>query len=143
MTATAPIDITAYAETAGRRTRSFALEGFRVLVDRNYEATDAEHAQFTGRLADAPRLVTELTVKLREAKQQIPPTRPARMLGAGCVRWDADKLWLLNTQEKGWSAFGIQLDSWDQLFRTYAVRVIGAGQDEHGPFALVEPMEVK
>lgn len=65
--------------------------------------------------------------------------RPIRLIGVGCVRFDEKgRIWCLSNREKGWSAFGYQFDSWDELFRRFDVRVTSHGVDDLGPWWGVE-----
>lgn len=73
------------------------------------------------------------------AEAKIAPPQPVRLMGVGCVRFDSEgRLYLCSSREKGWAAFAIWLDGWDELFRRYDVRVTAHGQDEHGLWWSVE-----
>lgn len=77
--------------------------------------------------------------RLAQALSQIPPKKPARLLGTGYVRFADGKPVLLNRRERGFGEFGVTCDSWDQLFREFDVRITAHGVDEHGPWWAAEP----
>jgi hypothetical protein len=82
----------------------------------------------------------DLRKRLADALRQIPPKRPARMLGRGYVRFVDGKPILLNRRERGLGEFGYTCDSWDELFRTFAVYITEHGVDEHGPWWAADPL---
>lgn len=87
----------------------------------------------------ASETLEQQRLELERTRALVPPKAPLRIFGRGFVRFDADKsLWLLGKREAGWSAFGFRLDSWDDLFRRYDVRVVECGADEHGSWWAVE-----
>lgn len=98
---------------------------------RVVERHEAEVLQFRGQEAD-------LRKQLAEAKRQIPPKTPARLLGTGYVRFADGKPVLLNRRERGFGEFGFTCESWDQLFREFDVRITAHGVDEHGPWWAAE-----
>lgn len=117
--------------------------GAKVLVQASAEHPDAlpvasALAEAIARPAEfAARVQAALGVAHLDAKAakeeaarlraDVPPKAPTRILGAGCLREDPNGrgLWLLSKPDTGWSAFGIRLDGWDDLFRRYDV-VVGA-----------------
>jgi len=101
-------------------------------IARVVERHEEETRQFRGQEAD-------LRKRLAQALNQIPPKRPARMLGTGYVRFADGKPVLLNRRERGFGEFGFTCESWDQLFREFDVRITDHGVDEHGPWWAAEP----
>lgn len=103
------------------RAYSFRVDGVEVLV-RPGDPEDNDRAfAIAGELADF-----------------LSPRR-TRLLGRGCVRFDErGRIWALSNREKGWSAFGYQFDSWDELFRRFDVRVTDHGTDEWGAWWVIE-----
>lgn len=77
----------------------------------------------------------------RDLVERLSPRRPgARLLGPGCLRFDAHgKLWLLGKRERGWAAFGVCVRDWDTAFRRFDMRITGHGTDETGEFWTAEP----
>lgn len=138
--------ITAFAQKGdGRRNRSFEIDGCTVLVTPG-NATDEEAAAVTERLADldeqlllARAAYTGANAALGVALSQIPPKRPARMLGPGCVRFLNGRLFLLNRRERGFGEFGVECDGWDDLFRRFDLKVTTHGEDKHGAWWEVVP----
>lgn len=134
---------------AGARASTFDVGELHVLVNggSGEEGTEAAFA-LACCLASATLVQTEdratidrLERELAAAKARIPPARPARLMGRGYVRFTgAGELWVLGGREKGWGHFGYRCESWDDLFRRYNVRVVEAGEDEHGPWWAVENM---
>lgn len=143
-------EITTFAlQGNGTHARGFALDGARVLVNGE---SDAAIAAITTELAGARQRCAELqaevnrVIKLNtEMAEAIPPKRPAQLLGDGVVRFDpvTGQPWLLNTREKGWSAWGVVCADWDDLFRRFNVRVTGHGVDAHGAWWQVTPIAAK
>lgn len=139
--------ITVFAQQSdGRRNRSFEDNGCVVLVTP-HNATDEEAAAITERLADlderlklAQAMYTGANAALGEALSQIPPKRPARMLGDGCVRFLDGRLFLLNRRERGFGEFGVECDDWDDLFRRFNVKITEHGTDEHGAWWTAVPL---
>lgn len=98
---------------------------------REIERYEEELRQFRGQEED-------LRKRLADAIRQIPPKRPSRLLGRGYVRFADGKPMLLNRRDRGFGEFGFTLDSWDQLFREFDVRITEHGVDEHGPWWAAE-----
>lgn len=112
------------------------------LVSLLVSSDSADSAAAAEELAVAPARLAAALAEIEALRAKVPPTRPTRILGKGCVRQDpqdGEKLWLLNTAEKGWSAFGIQLDGWDDLFRRWDLVVGECRHDQHGTFWVVSP----
>jgi hypothetical protein len=138
--------ITAFAQKAdGRRNRGFEIDGCTVLVTPG-NASDEEAAAVTARLADldeqlklAQALFTGTNAAFGEALAKIPPKRPARMLGDGCVRFLDGRLFLLNRRERGFGEFGVECDDWDDLFRRFNVKITEYGTDQHGAWWTAVP----
>lgn len=148
-------EITTYGRSrngSGPRMRALTWHnGARVSIDHgDDDALVAEAANQIADLSSKAAGLVETIAALRDALERqrlelertralIPPKVPLRIFGRGFVRFDADKsLWLLGKRETGWSAFGFRLDSWDDLFRRYDVRVVECGADEHGSWWAVE-----
>lgn len=146
-------EITRYAVQAnGTHNRGFSIEGVNVLVSGD---DDDKIARIAGDLSEAATALERARARHAELQAEIdrqcklnadlqrhvPPTRPAQILSIGCVRFDErGQLWLLSSQTKGWSAFGVILRDWDDLFRRYNVRVSAGGIDGTGPFWTVEAL---
>lgn len=134
----------------GSRIRQFDLGGIKVSVE-----SDREHDERAKVLAESLRShalgesfrwsalenerdhAVKSAHKDRElrlaAEAKVAPAEPTKLLGVGCVRFDdKGRLYLLASREKGWSAFALWLDGWDDLFRRYNVRVTAHGTDECG-----------
>lgn len=120
-------------------------DGPRLLVS-SFQGDDRAVAEY---LARAPGVIREqeqkiasLETELRALRAQLPPKRPQRLLGLGCIRQDPtepEKIWILNTQVKGWSSFGVQCDGWDDLFRRYDVTISAPMSDKFGQYWLATP----
>lgn len=136
---TATPKITTYGIPApnGGRNRSFEIDGVCVHVDGCED--DEKGKALAEFLADAPARVDRLTAELRGLRAALPPARPVRLLGPGCVRFRGAELWLLNRVEPGWSSWGVLVDGWDDLFRRFDARVTGHGRDNTGDYWTVEP----
>lgn len=125
----------------GTRMSAFESDGLRVTVvaldaelnERAFERACA-YARHGCVIADLQDRNAALRAELESARAKIPPARPARLLGEGCVRTDRGAIWLLGNREKGWSSFGVRFDSWDQLFREYDVEIGEFATDEHGGY---------
>lgn len=146
----------AYCEKQdGTRNRSVVWsDRVDVLVSGKCGADDADVAKAARQIADfasevdlhnnaireAAEREADLRRQLAEAKRQIPPKRPARMLGRGYVRFVDGKPILLNRRERGLGEFGYTCDSWDELFRMFAVYITEHGVDEHGPWWAADPL---
>ena len=96
--------------------------------------------EFNGvRVSIHPRGVEQNEAALALAKKLSGAAAPNRLLRPTVARFDGNgKIWLLNTREKGWSAFGFVFDSWDRLLREWDVKVTGHGADEFGEWWAVE-----
>jgi hypothetical protein len=125
--------------------------GARVSVDHGEDdsAVEAAANQIADLSSKAAGLVDTIAtlqdalerqrLELERTRALVPPKAPIRIFDRGFVRFDADKtLWLLGKRETGWASFGFRLDSWDDLFRRYDVRVVECGADEHGSWWAVE-----
>jgi hypothetical protein len=138
-TATRP-EIHAYMPTNnGGRQRAFDVDGVRILVGAHED--DERGKSVAEFLADAPTVVESLRAEVQRLRTEVqrlrtevPPREPVRLLGPGCVRFRDGKLWLLNNAADGWAAFGLQLASWDDLFRRFNASVVGHGSDAFGDF---------
>lgn len=85
-----------------------------------------------------------LRAEVQRLRAEVPPRKPVRLLGPGCVRFRDGELWLLNKRETGWGSFGLQLTGWDDLFRRFNAVVVGHGSDAFGEFWTVDaPKEVR
>lgn len=106
------------------------LEVARAMFDASAVLKRAERAE---------KLLALQAAETRAVRARLPPETPARLLGEGCVRFDADgRLWLLSRREDGWASFGVVCDGWDDLFRRYDVKVTAHGVDKDGPWWTVE-----
>ena len=146
-------EVTQYAPHAsGQRTAEFTTaDGFKIQISHSDEDRNDDVLVAARQLADVDRVLRQLlrdntrlkaeALVLRETvRTKVPPTRPARLLGPGCVRFtERGELWVLNKRETGWSSFGYVVDGWDDLFRRFDVRVTSHGADEHGAYWIVEP----
>lgn len=113
------------------------------------KSTEADDAAVAAYLARAPAAIMahEQTIAKLErdlsAARALVPKRKTRLLGPGCVRQDPhhpERLWLLNTQHKGWASFGIVVEGgWDELFRRFDVIVSDPDRDTHGMYWMVRP----
>lgn len=154
---TAIPEITAFAPAGdGRRNRSFTVGGCNVLITPA-EADDPSAERLAAAIArlavGAASRYVELEVQLAEAKEraftaqrdlraaqaQIPPKTPAKLLAPGFVRFQGERMFLMNRRERGFGEFGIEVDGWDDLFRRYSVKVTGHGADAHGLWWEVSP----
>lgn len=124
------------APNGGRR-RSLVLDGITVYVEPCED--DARGAAVAEFLASAHDVIAKLRAEVSELRPLVPTGKPARMLGPGCVRMRGREIWLLNKQETGWASFGVRVESWDELFRRFDVRVTDHGVDETSEFWRVEP----
>lgn len=112
-------------------TRNYGIDGLRdasVLVSG--ERAEAVAKQLVGLLQ-------------RGDEEKLAPK--TRLLGEGCIREDStagNGLWLLNSAEKGWSAFGVRLDGWHELVSTYDVWIGEPRTDEHGQWWPAIPRNV-
>lgn len=132
----------------------------RVLVEPR-EASDNEAALELARLIGATGVTnTVLRESLRQAivdrdsaraKTREMAARVADLKGemrtrifgeAGTVRMRDGKPCLMNKRETGWASFCLEFDSWDELFRRWAVTVTNHGIDEHGLYFEVRNMGV-
>lgn len=139
-------EVTAFAPGGDQR-RAYGIDwcGPHALV-KSSEADDGAVAAY---LARAPGLIMahEETIAKLEAElhktRAAYPARKTRLLGPGCVRQDkagSSRLWLLNTQAKGWSAWGVIIDGgWDELFRRFDVIVSAPSVDKDGQYWIVTP----
>lgn len=116
--------------------------GLRVLCQG--VTPDQEHV--VNWLARAPQLIRELELevetlgkRLFDACGKIPPTKPRSIMGMGCIREAPGCLWLLNTAERGWSASGVRLEGWDDLFRRWDIVVGAPKTDETGQWWPAQP----
>lgn len=147
-----PTEIWAYAvKPNGTRNRGFTIDGVDVLIsgdddekiartagDLSEAASALERAE--ARRAEMQAEIERLCKLVNDLNAAVPPARPVQIMAPGCVRFDSmtGKLWLLSGQAKGWSAFGVILDDWDDLFRRFNVRVTGHGTDKDGAYWTVE-----
>lgn len=130
--------ISEYMPTAnGGRRRSFVVDGVTVYVEPHED--DERSRAVAAFLSEAPAVVEALRAEVQRLRAEVPPTDPVRLLGPGCVRFREGQLWLLNRREGGWSSFGVQLASWDDLFRRFNAIVTEHGSDAFGPFWVVAP----
>lgn len=133
--------VTVYGASPSRgRAAGFAAHGVRVLVTPDGPEQNEAAFETACRMSRAAVEVERLTGEVEHWKgrvrvQDAPPTR---IMGTGYVRHDGTHVWLLSRRERGFGAFGFRLDSWDELFRHWGVRVTGHGEDEHGPWWSVE-----
>ena len=141
----------------GTRAAGFDLEeGISVLVSPRDEDKNSSAEEWARLLAKDATACAALVARALDADERaevaarekaamaakVPPTRPARVLAAGYVRFDErGGIWLMGKRETGWSAFGVRCDSWDDLFRRYDVRVTGHGTDDTGLWWRVENVE--
>lgn len=121
----------------GTRMSAFDVDGFRVTVTPKVDCDLNEAAfllacRFARDGAELKTRIAELEAECAGLRRRVPPARPQRLLGIGCVRQQGDALWLLSEAAKGWRAFGYRFDSWDQLLRAWDVEVGAPQQDEHG-----------
>ncbi len=130
-------EIQAYMPTAnGGRRRSFRVDGIQVQVDPCED--DARGLALAEFLATAHETIEGLRRRVAELGESRTPASPVRLLGPGVVRFRGRELWLMNREGDGWASFGVRVESWDDLFRRYDVRVTGHGRDEAGEFWRVE-----
>lgn len=143
-----------------RNTRRCAVDvgNLRVLVEPR-EAADNEAALELARLIGATGVTNTVlretlrqTIKERDSARDIARKRAAqvadlkgemrtRIFGeAGTVRMRNGRPCLMNKRESGWASFCIEYDSWDELFRRWAVTVTNHGIDEHGVYFEVRNM---
>lgn len=94
--------------------------------------------QIQPRSADENARAKRLAEVISAGIEKIPPMRPVRLLGVGCVRFLDGRPWLLNKREGGFASFGVPCESWDDLFRRYDVRVTDHGSDATGEWWSVE-----
>ena len=136
-------EVHAYMPTTnGGRQRSFDVDGIRVLVGAHED--DERGKALAEFLAAAPSVVESLRAEVQRLRAEVPPRKPVRLLGPGCVRFRDGELWLLNKRETGWGSFGLQLAGWDDLFRRFNAVVIEHGSDAFGEFWTVDaPKEVR
>lgn len=85
-------------------------------------------------LASLHKQLVQREQEIAVLKMQVPPKQPLRLLGPGCVRMRDGVVWLLGHRTKGWAAWGIRLDGWDDLFRRYNVIVTEHGTGAHGDY---------
>lgn len=131
-TASTP-EIRAYMPSSnGGRRRAFEIDGVTIYVEPHED--DERGRTVAEMLAKAPANLSMLRANVQRLRAEVPPREPVRLLGPGCVRFRDGKLWLLNNAADGWSAFGVQLASWDELFRRFNASVIGHGVDGFGDF---------
>lgn len=139
---------------SGTRNVGFERNGLSVLVSPTHEEQNEQAEELARLLAQESDAIARLADRIAAAEARattaeraraemaakVPPARPARLMGPGFVRFDPTHgvPWLLSKREKGWASFGVRLDSWDDLFRRYDVRVTEHGTDEHGPWWRVE-----
>jgi hypothetical protein len=117
-------------------------EGVKVMVRANSREVDDEAALVTQAiagieetLAGAQATIVSMVGELRKAKALVPLEKPTRLLGTGYVRMTPrGEICLLGGREKGFGHFGYGFDSWDTLFRTFDVKIVEVGTDEHGPW---------
>ncbi len=130
-------EIHEYMQTSQGRSRSFVVDGVKVLVsgheDDDRAKAVAEH------LASAHDTIEALRLQVAALRRVVPPKVPAKLLGPGVVRMLDREVWILNRAERGWGEFGFHCGSWDDLFRRFDVVVTGHGHDETGEFWRVEP----
>ena len=150
--------VTQYGQRRGDSARScsFEADGFTVLVSGGDKSDDARAFAFAtilaGRADAAAKArgeafaaeerqrarIAQIEAEVAKLRALVPPKQPARLFGAGIVRFDRDgALWLLDPV-KQWRGMGVRCAGWDDLFRCYAVRVTGHGTDAEGPFWTVE-----
>lgn len=126
----------------GRRNVGVYWPGRTILVKAESEHDPMEIAEWLAHLPEKLQLAEErieqLETEAAELRSRVPPATPRRLMGVGCLRERDGKLWLLANSTKGWSAFGIMLDGWDDLFRRFDVVVNPPNQDEHGQWWPVE-----
>lgn len=122
--------------TNGGRRRSFRLDGIEVFVEPCED--DARGRTLAEFLASASDVIATLRLEVSELRAKAPPVRQVRLLGPGVVRMRGREIWLLNRAEGGWASFGVRVESWDDLFRRYDVRVTAHGRDETSEFWVVE-----
>lgn len=139
---------------SGTRNVGFTRDGLSVLVSPTHEEQNERAEELARLLAQEIEGLARLADRIAAAEARaekserdhlrtlakVPPARPARLMGPGFVRFDPTHgvPWLLGQREKGWASFGVMLDSWDDLFRRYDVRVTEHGTDEHGAWWRVE-----
>lgn len=134
---TAPAKIVEYMlDHKGSRRRSLVIDGITVTVEP-YE-NDGAARMLAEILSDVLPTLAELRAKVDALKAQVPPKAPARLMGPGCVRMRDGVVWLLGHRSKGWAAWGMRCDGWDDLFRRFNVIVTSHGTDEHGAWWQVE-----
>jgi len=105
---------------------------------------DAIAAPYRASLAALEERYSALEAACKRLKALVPPPRPAKMLGAGTIRFDErGNVWLLSNRERGWSAWGIAFESWDELFRRWDVRITAHGVDSTGEWWTAEPNGVR
>jgi hypothetical protein len=132
--------------SAGRAS-SFSVDGCEVLVRPVETAGDGTETAFgiacglARARAEIHRMKEELSTAASEIanlRAKVTPPRGARLLGKGCVRFRNGHPIILNSRKEGWSAFGFEVESWDDLFRRWDVAVTCHGSDEVGEWWEVE-----
>lgn len=128
--------ISAYMPAAnGGRRRSFEVDGIQVYVEPHED--DERGSSVATFLSEAPAVVESLRAEVQRLRTLVSPKEPVRLLGPGCVRFRDGGIWLLNRREDGWASFGVQLASWDELFRRFDAIVTEHGSDAFGLFWVV------
>lgn len=129
----------------GRRNVGVRWPGVSIMVEHasdDPEGVAAALARMPGDLAAAECAIATLERELAATRAKVPPARPAQVFDGGCVRQDPAnpaQLWLLSKPETGWSAFGVRVESWDELFRRFDVIVDAPEHDGAGMFWRVHP----
>lgn len=137
------------AHPHGGAASGFSVGDISVLVSGH----GAEHTEPAFELAcrlsriedteDALARATEELARARERLSAIDKPNPKRLLGPGYVRFAFGEpgtgLWVLNGLKHGWGEFGMWFrGGWDDLFRTFNVRVTEHGSDSVGEWWKVE-----
>jgi hypothetical protein len=94
---------------------------------------------FTRFLASAPVRIAQLEEENAKLRALNPKTK-IRIFDGGCVRQDPNGVvWLLNTVEKGWSAYGYRFDGWHELLAKFDLVVGAPKTDRHGLYWPASP----
>lgn len=118
------------------------------LLERGSALVEAEAAvrQAEARVRELEALLDREREAHRATRAKVPPESPVRLFGAGIIRTDREGYpWVMNKLEPGagWGTVGLRFDSWDSLFRRFAVRIVAGHVDEHGPFFRFETEPAK
>lgn len=141
----------------GARNVGFEADGVKILISPDGEEHNDRAMELARAFSATAEALSCASERVRRAEEdrdkarrdasdaisRLPPAKPARLFGPGTVRFgESGALWLLSKREAGWASFGVLLDSWDDLFRRYDVRVTRHGEDEHGPWWEVDAERV-